>query len=235
MGMLIFAKPLAMRFGLFLSALLGICIVLQAQTFHPAHGSVRSAEVRFDLANECYLYFQNPSGDSLRLRWRRLEVSKPDDWIVDLCDYGACYAGIPPNSTMNFVHDTLRPYLKLIVQPGQRAGAAWFWFRVYELDNQSNFQDVYFSLYTPGTTALDAAAALPTFSIYPNPVRETLNITFHSDHEAPAQLLDAQGRLAWQGILPAQSRVQVPTTELPNGLYFLKIGNGVRRVLVCRD
>ncbi len=142
-----------------------------AQSFQPLPAPLLEKEVAFEQANECYIFFDNPSGDTLQLRWRRFDVSAPEDWVIDLCDYGLCYAGIPANGTMNPVYDTIQPYLKLIVQPGTTAGAAWLHFRVFEKDHESNYVDVFFSLHTPGTTSANEPEKL-NFSVFPNPASD---------------------------------------------------------------
>lgn len=156
----------------------------------------------------------------------------PEDWIVDLCDYGSCYIGIPPNAVMNIVYDTTRPYLKLIVQPGIRAGAAWLWFRVFELNNESNFQDVYFSLYTPGTTAIMDSPVQNSVHIYPNPTNEALFIEHRQPFEAPARLFDTRGSVLWEGVLPANGTSRLSTSTFPNGLYYLQVGGRQYKIVV---
>ena len=220
------------HFKLLLQVLCLFSTTLGAQSFHPTPAPLHTEEVAFNLANECYLHFQNPSGDSLLLRWRRLEVGMPEGWTVDLCDYGTCYIGIPPNGIMNIVYDTTQPYLKLVVQPGNHAGAAWFWFRVFELDNESNFQDVYFSLHTPGTTAIPESPAQTPVRFYPNPVRDVLHIDHRQPFEAPARLLDMQGRPLWEGLLPANGTTAVPTQTLPKGVYCLQVGERGYKVVL---
>jgi len=204
------------------------------QTFQPLTTTLVQ-EVAFNQANECYIYFDNPSGDTLRLKWRQLEISMPEGWDIDLCDYGTCYIGIPPNGNMNTVFDTIRPYLKLIVQPGAIPGAipgaAWCWFRVQEVDDSANFADVYFSLFTPGTTASQSPNQSP-WRVYPNPAREQLIIDNPTFKTLPGRLFDATGHLVWQDTIDSHSQTHIPLTDRPAGMYFLQLENQSRRVVV---
>ena len=145
------------RLTLSATLLLWINLVL-GQTFMADPEAVLTKELQFNLANECYIYFTNPSGDTLHLRWRMIESNLPDSWVADLCDYGTCYSGIPSNGLMSPVYDTIQPYLKLIVQPGENAGACWIWFRAYENGNQTNYADVFL------TCILKVPFRLKTFS-----------------------------------------------------------------------
>lgn len=202
-----------------------------AQTFHPLPGPVLTQEVAFEQANECYIFFENPSGDTLQLRWRSLEVSLPQDWIADLCDYGLCYTGIPPNGTMNPVFDTIQPYLKLVVQPGTVAGSAWVWFRVFEKDNDDNFVDVYFSLFTPGTTT-SSEPEMRLLRVFPNPASTFLFVENKGDEAATARLLNTKGTVVWEQTLPAMSQSRVDVQAQPAGLYFLQTANQTQKILI---
>ena len=202
------------------------------QSFFPVPGPVLEKEVAFNQANECYIFFDNPSGDSLQLRWRSLSADMPDGWAADLCDYGLCYVGIPPNGTMNPVFDTVQPYLKLIVQPGAAPGSAWFWFRVFEKDNEGNYADVYFSLFTPGTTSIYGPEQV-SLEVFPNPVSDLLFVENKGTREKRARLLDMTGRPVWEQSVAPGSRNAIETAMLPEGAYFLQAHlEKIRKILV---
>lgn len=223
----------------FYNTLAGLAIALLpglgfAQTFQAVPGPLLVQEVAFNQANECYIHLQNPSGNPLLLRWRRLEMNLPHDWNVDLCDYGLCYAGIPSNGTMNPIHDTIEAYLKLIVQPNNSAGAGWLWFRVYELGNDSNFVDVYFSLHTPGTSGLTAPEKAVDIQVFPNPASDAFFLENKMEHpgDAPVRILNALGAVLWQQSVAAGQTVRVDVSEWPRGLYFVEMAGRVKRLLL---
>ncbi len=217
----------------FCVALLVVCLAnpLFSQTFMPLPNAVLLKEVQFDQANECYIYFNNPGGDSLRLRWRLIESNLPQAWDADLCDYGLCYIGIPSNGLMSAVYDTIQPYLKLIVQPGNTPGATWIWFRVNEEGNQSNFVDVFFSLHTPGTLSTSTQNE-PGLQAFPNPVNEQLFLQNLQSGSILSRITNTDGRLVWQGMIPANNQQQVMVNDWPAGVYFLQHGNRVQKILI---
>lgn len=207
--------------------LFAVCLVctlrLSGQTFVPAPAALLEQEVDFLQANEAFIYFQNLSPDTLHLRWRVIESSVPAGWDIDLCDYGACYIGIPPNGTMNPVYDTIQAYLKLVVQPDNHPGAAWLWFRVSEVDNPANAQDVYFSLHTPGTVAAPVPATPELLSLFPNPTTGAIWLNNPGNRNRDIRLYDASGRLHGQtAVPPGQSSVNV--SFLPAGAYWIVSG-----------
>lgn len=204
---------------------------LSAQTFSASPATTLARELAFNEANECYIYFDNPSGDTLRLKWRQLEVSMPEGWAADLCDYGLCYTGIPANGTMNLVFDTIQPYLKLIVQPHTVAGTAWFWFRVIENGNDANFVDVYFNLFTPGTVSAGSPQT-STSRIFPNPANSILFVENKSALPLPARLTDSSGRVLWQKTIAPAVMENVDLLPYPSGMYFLQMPDKTERVLL---
>ena len=212
---------------------LSVCLakLLSAQTFNASPGPLLQQEIQFNQANECYIYFDNPSGDSLQLHWRLVESNLPDAWDADLCDYGLCYIGIPSNGLMSTVYDTIRPYLKLILQPGDAPGATWIWFRVYEEGNQDNFVDVFFSLYTPGTLGADSPLE-STLVAYPNPASQYLFLENNQSARVIFRVSNVQGQLVWQGSVSAFSQEKVEVGDWPDGFYFLQNGSRIQKIVV---
>ncbi|MFN0174749.1 MAG: T9SS type A sorting domain-containing protein [Saprospiraceae bacterium] len=210
-----------------------VCLasIASAQTFFATPDALLVKEIQFEQANECYIYFDNPSGDSLQLHWRLVESNLPEEWDADLCDYGLCYIGIPSNGLMSTVYDTIQPYLKLIVQPDTMPGATWIWFRVYEEGNPDNFVDVFFSLNTPGTlsTSTQPESALQA---YPNPTSDQLFLDNTQSTPQTSRITNTNGQLMWQGMISAFDRVQIRVGEWPNGLYFLQTGNRIQKIIV---
>ena len=203
-----------------------------SQTFLPVPAPVLEREIVFEQANECSIFFNNPSGDTLQLRWRSLAVDMPPDWVADLCDYGLCYVGIPPNGTMNPVFDTIQPYLKLIVQPGTSPGSGWLWFRVFEKDHEDNYTDVFFSLFTPGTTGISAPENTAP-EAFPNPAADLLFVENKGTREKKTRLLSITGRQMWEQTILPGGHFTIETGAFPDGLYFLETaGNKTQKILI---
>ncbi len=222
-----------MPFRWFLYLLFSCCCALPsgAQSFQATPAPLLTQEVALNQANECYLFFENTGGDSIQLRWKRLDASFSPEWTVDLCDFGLCYVGIPASGTMSPAAATEQPYLKLIVQPGATPGAAWFWFRVWETDNPAAFEDVYFSLYSPGVTGLSNMDAKAEIQIFPNPASSLVNLENHTGQASAARIFDALGRLVWEGDLPPMQRTQLDCSNWPVGPHFLRTNNKTYTIL----
>jgi Secretion system C-terminal sorting domain len=212
-----------MRIVLMLICCKYLAVSALCQTFFPVGDNVLAYKLMPGLANECIIPFNNPSGDTLLLKWRNLEISKPEFWVMDLCDYGACYVGVPESGTMNPVYESIQPYLKLIVQPTATEGSAWLWFRVEEKDNPANRQDVYFSLYTPDFTNEETPVEHPV-KFYPNPATDFLVLESNAKTASPLKIYDASGRLFAQFELRNGKQI-LDIASLPSGLAFLVTAN----------
>lgn len=202
---------------------------LSAQTFFPVPGPLLEQEVALEQATECYIFFDNPGGDTLRLRWKTVEESCPGEWTVDLCDFGLCYVGIPASGLMNPAVGTEQPYLKLIVQPGTTAGTGWVGFRVWEDGNPTNHADVFFSLHTPGVTSAPEVGPAGV-RVFPNPTSGVFFVENTGNRVLPAQLADPVGSLIWSGQVAPGDRQTFDLTAWPVGSYFLKTADGTRVV-----
>lgn len=221
-----------MRKSLFtLFVLAGIAIQLPAQSFFPLPGAVLEQEVLPNLANECYIHFEdNLNTDSLHVKWRLADALIPQGWDISLCDYGACYSDIPPGKTMLPAYDTIQPYLKLVVLPNAVAGSAWIWFRVSKVGNDTDFQDVYFEVHTPGFVSSSTPFLEQEIKIWPNPVSDILYVQQSSRTAAnavggganlhPAAVYSSTGRVVWNGILNELS--EIDTKNWSSGIYILK-------------
>lgn len=206
------------------AGLLLISIGLIAQSIVPVPSAAVVENVEFNLANEVYIYFENPGPDSMRLRWKRLEYNKPESWTVDLCDYGYCYIGVPTTGTMNPIADPEMPYLKLIVQPGQTAGSAIYKFRVYLLPEESTYVDVTFTLMSDVSNFSSPEFHIHPIKIYPNPVKYQLFIEWDQKSSDNITMYDFEGRSIPVAIERTGSGFLMDVQHLQTGPYVLKIG-----------
>ncbi len=222
-----------------ISACLCFCAVLffgekiSAQTFRPVEATILEQEVQFGLANEVYLHFENLLGDTLNLKWRRLEISKPNDWGTALCDYGTCYVGIPSSGKMNPLPPTENAYLKLLVQPNQTPGTAWIWFRVWRVEDENDFVDVYFSIKTPGTLATETPEN-QSFEMFPNPTSGDFFVKNRTGETQQIRLRDVFGRVVFSAEIFAGEEKTVPSAGFSAGQYFLENGKTAQRVLILK-
>jgi hypothetical protein len=214
------------------SVLLLLVTKALTQSILPVPGPTIDAEVSVDLATEVYIHFENLTEDSLQLRWRHMDSSLPESWDVDLCDFGACYIGVPASAYMNWSGPDDEPYIKLIVQPGNTPGAGWYWFRIYNAVDESEFQDVYFNLTTPGFVGVNLVSAFSEVYVYPNPV--TTQLTIHNGNAIAKnlQILDMNSMPRWQGFILSNGCIQIDVTTWPAGYYFTASDGNTKLLII---
>lgn len=74
----------------------------------------------------------------------------------------------------------------------------------------------------PSVTALESNEY---FQVFPNPVRESLEIRFLQNENAQIRLFNPQGKLIIEGNSKGKAQFSITTQNLPKGVYFLHIRN----------
>lgn len=190
----------------------------QTQPFVVLPSAHVEAEADLQQANEIWMYFQNTSADSIQLLWRRIEVNKPAEWDIDLCDYGACMGGTPASGLMLPLATQDSAYIKLIVQPKGVAGQAVLRFRVAIAQDQSQYADIQFTI-TAGQVATQSPM-LATITAFPNPAKQQVTVQT-TETGGIWTLLDAQGnQLAQEQAYSDHTIFDLRLRQI--GLYYLR-------------
>jgi uncharacterized protein (DUF2141 family) len=82
------------------------------------------------------------------------------------------------------------------------------------------------------------ATEMPVLQIYPNPTRGELQITNYELRDVAITIFDAIGRVVFQKelkslktLMPLMPTLDLDISHLPNGIYYLKIGKEVKKVV----
>lgn len=90
------------------------------------------------------------------------------------------------------------------------------------------YSDVFLSrLFADEVSGLTALESDPGFSIEPNPCRDFARVSFPSEAPkgATALLRDGQGRCLASWKLENDGALEIPTSKLAPGTYWLEVGN----------
>ncbi len=66
--------------------------------------------------------------------------------------------------------------------------------------------------------------------IYPNPSHGAFYVSFKSDSEHEVNLFDMTGRKVWSGTINLKGSIE--TSNLTNGMYFIRVGSEERKLLI---
>jgi choice-of-anchor B domain-containing protein len=162
-----------------------------------------------------YCYYGAPPDDSLKI-----VVSNGFD-IVQIAGFGP---NIPEFSQWLPNSIRLSDYLTI-------TNSMQFFFRVSDLSPDVNVTEAaidYFSI-TNSSVLEEEQLDTENFIIYPNPVKNEIII---SGIIEPADffLMDMQGKAIFRGVV-VSGKNQVSIGHLPSGMYLLKVGNEVRKVM----
>lgn len=80
------------------------------------------------------------------------------------------------------------------------------------------------------TTSTNQLNSFSNLSIFPNPMTDILNLKFETIQNLDFQLFNMTGQSVLNGSINSNIN-QIDVSRLPEGIYFLKIGNMVRKVL----
>jgi hypothetical protein len=133
------------------------------------------------IENEGYLH--NLGSDVVNLRWSYELTGAPADWVITLCDDQNCYFG---QSSSNFTNPEPLPISvddysiwKLGVKPKLQTGCGTIVFSFFDDSDLSTViytEEFEICVFDPVSTN-DFEAQVADLSVYPNPVRSTLNIS----------------------------------------------------------
>jgi len=113
--------------------------------------------------------------------------------------------------------------------PAAGSGDITFYASLNAADgNGSTSGDVIYDTHTTFTedvsASINSSSNSNSFTIYPNPVNDILNISIKSNDKYEIQISDVNGKLIIEKtILPTGSLSQVSVSDLPQGVYFIKI------------
>ena len=68
-------------------------------------------------------------------------------------------------------------------------------------------------------------------SLYPNPVKNVLNISANLEGKTEVKVIDMSGRTVKHFVASGQSEMRLNVSDLPNGMYFIRVSNGTNTQL----
>lgn len=108
--------------------------------------------------------------------------------------------------------------------PNNQAGTSLFKIRFFDIDNTSDYQEVYISITSVEPTASIAENAKESLGIYPNPTSGL--IQFDNTEELSIEVFGSTGQL----LLKTKGN-SVDLSHLPTGIYSVFINNKMYKVI----
>lgn len=200
-------------------------------TVHPADASVvyacftnYSAEPRIwrvSNANTGSPTWTDISGDlpvGLPVNWVEVHPNAPDDYIMAATDNGLY---VTQNGGINWVEETSLPNVA-----------------IHQIRLRKTDQKLFIPTHGRGMWLANLPVIVNTedpviagLEVYPNPVSDVLSVTTTAAHPLPITLMDVKGNVM-RSLTLAAGTGQLDVSGLPSGIYLLKAGNEVKKIVV---
>jgi hypothetical protein len=204
----------------FLFLLSSFLIKAQTYSISPAKTVTFSAAMGDITAKD--IYQVNTGSTSITLLWEGVSVNLPALWEYSICDFGACYPGVPagPNA-MNTVAVGGQGFLGLNINPGVTPGTGNVKVFVYQSGYKANGDTLtwYVNANWVGIAEESKNSGL---SVFPNPATDQLHINSANFELTTATISDALGRNVLNVSLFSNTNT-VDISGLQKGYYTLCI------------
>lgn len=169
------------------------------------------------------LFMENNTGDSLLLDWKLLENSFPSEWDAALCDYTACYVGVPDSGSMTTLFDLEDAFLSLTVLTNGHSGNGIMRFYVYNELNPTDGDTATFILNSLYNGISDYGINHGTIEIFPNPTIDAFTIQSDLNYPSEIWITDIHGKVYLNENLSANHKDSFDVSTFPVGIYLVKI------------
>lgn len=183
-----------------------------------------------NLLLEMYVDLTNNSQDTLKLKWFRKEISRPDNWQTQVCDNNACYTPavysnydedlelfremiLPPDSTYEMI---------FYISPNGQAGTGMYQLEWSFIDNVDSIVSVidFTANVVSSTTSTYDFEELESIFIYPNPV----NYQFRISNDVYVDQVEIRNMLGRRvKLFKGYSGASYDVLDLPQGVYLVRL------------
>ncbi len=164
----------------------------------------------------------NISANTIQLKWKKVSVSVPALWDASVCDNSICYTSLVDSGTMNAINPPDYGFILLHVTPHVNYGTAIIRYAVWDVVNPSLKDTLTFILTVNAPSAIDETENRKAFSVFPNPVKESIHIVSKEYSSFRFLITDIYGKEIQKGISKANS-ININTENIPNGVYDISI------------
>jgi hypothetical protein len=135
-----------------------------------------------------YIRFTTPQPEQITYKYETLSNTMPAGWDLSLCDYVACYVGVPAEETMVQIsiedyNNGIGGYFNLSAGHQGIEGEGTIVIYVHDLLDQSRGDTVSWHYsYDGSNTAIEDVVNHPEFQLYPNPASDFVQISLNGNY-----------------------------------------------------
>lgn len=171
-----------------------------------------------------YNYVTNNSGNDLTLSFDLLTNTLPSNgWSVTLCTHQFCMPSVPSTASFGTLADGAQGYFNVHVGFNGATGTGEISFRVYETNNPSNADTIYFIYHATSSVGLAENSGNINISTFPNPTTDLIIVQgLDNSTAAVFNIYNNTGELVNSDRISSSNEV-INVGNLLNGVYFLEI------------
>ena len=198
---------------------------VNAQTFTYSNGDSVHTELQYDTYADAITSFStNPVG-AITFKWELISHDFPFEWYFSLCDFSACYPGIPPSGTMTPISGTdaangVQGYFKLTVGGGWSPGSATAKFYLYDSNDYNVGDTVTFTFNMADQTSV-GEEELAQIEIYPNPANKMVTIDNIQDNMGEIKVMNIMGQTVYSINAENSTKEVIDISSFDAGIYFV--------------
>jgi hypothetical protein len=163
----------------------------------------------------------NISPNTITLKWKKLSASVPPLWDASICDNSICNTTLVDSGKMNPVIPTTYGLLLVHITPHTNLGTAIIKYAVWDSANASLKDTLTYILTVNTFLGFAETENKNTFSIYPNPANENININFTDYKTHSISISNAVGEIIYKK--ENSSNCTLPIQNWSNGVYTVSI------------
>jgi hypothetical protein len=241
-------RHLLLALAIALLPVIGLC---QTPTFTFQSGSSDTATANYTSGSELTVtnYIKSIIPDSVRVAWKVIGFGLGVNWKVNgFCDNSNCFpndpsAAPPSGAILNGGTNTSLKYgptyqdFHILYDPVAAANGTWSWVKVNVKDVATPYmRNVTFIGTKNPAGVFSVSTSSDDVILYPIPAHEAINVIFDEDAGVRAiAIYNLIGKLMGPVYRPtAVGSARIDMSEMPNGVYFLRLLNSEGRVLATR-
>lgn len=170
-------------------------------------------------------YFSaHQEGKNVRLNWQTSNETEHDYYVVEWSTDGQHFLPLATVRLPSTPSATVMQYTHIHQQPTN--GSNYYRIRQVDLDGAFSFSSI-------ERLTLTNDGEAPSFSLFPNPASEAVQLRFSDNNFAQdVQLLGVTGLpLQTYRVSSTEQSLTIPLSNLPQGIYLLRAGGQTRRVV----
>ncbi len=180
-----------------------------------------------------------PNPEAITYKWVALSNTLLSSWSYSLCDFGACYVGIPSGTntmdpiSLSQAQAGSEGFLKINITVGQNYGYGKVVFYVYDQANINRGDTISFEIYWPAPTAVSEIDLLQDVSLYPNPATDKFIIENASGEELTLSIFTLTGQLVSTEIFSSANFTK-DVSALEREMYIVVLENTLGNKKITR-